>query len=121
MPPASTLPRALMYRSHERYRRVAQNQSSAPETMLTRRSPRRSPEAERPSGAPHAVVPVLVEVELLDAEPALEVGQLGEGAVQRGVRQVMRHRDVRVVVELQRPLERAAAHRTLQPLAAADA
>ena len=66
-------------------------------------------------------VAVLVELERADVEPGFVVSELVVRPLQRDPRHVVRDGDMRVVREVQGPLEGTAAHPSLEPLAVADA
>ena len=77
-------------------------------------------EREGPHRTPHAVVPVLVDLDAVDLEGRVEVRQVVEGAVERVVRDVVGDRDVRVVVEAEVLREGPCPDRALEDLALGD-
>src|SRR5687767_347117 len=82
-------PRARRRRQGTRPRRTSR---------ATRQTPASGPEAERdlPDHAPDAVVAVLEDLEAVDAEARLEAGEVGEGAVEVRLRDLVGDGDVRV-------------------------
>jgi D-alanyl-D-alanine carboxypeptidase (penicillin-binding protein 5/6) len=78
-------------------------------------------ELELPLGPPESIRLPLEEAEAADRELGVIIRQREKSAVERGVGQVVGNGHVRVIVELQRPAERTAPNRLLDPLAARDA
>src|SRR3954451_11158585 len=79
-----------------------------------------STEGEVALRPPHLVAALLEHREAPDPEPGIERRQLGEGAVEHLLADVVGHRDVRVVREGQLTVERPATNLVLHPFVVTD-